>query len=88
VGFFGGQITPDLTLDVEIRVFEVNVGVGEGKVELAAKLVDAVSGRAVAARVFRAEVPGESEGPAATASLDHALGQVLSEIVRWGAHYI
>src|SRR5580693_5879628 len=65
VGVSGGQITPDVTLDVEIRVFEVDAGAGQGKIELATKLVGAVSGRTVAARVFEANAPGASEGPAA-----------------------
>jgi cholesterol transport system auxiliary component len=88
VGVFGGQITPDVTLDVEIGVFEVDVGAGEGKIELATKLVSAVSGRTIAARVFKVDAPGAGEGPAAVGSLDQALGQVLGEIVRWAAPYL
>jgi cholesterol transport system auxiliary component len=88
VGVSGGQITPDVTLDVEIRVFEVDAGAGQGKIELATKLVGAVSGRTVAARVFEANAPGASEGPAAVQALDQALGQLLGEIVRWAAPYL
>ena len=83
VGIAGGPITPDLTLDVEIRVFEVNAGAGQGKIELAIKLVNAVTGRTVAARVIQADAPGATEGPEAVETLDRALGQVLREIVRW-----
>ncbi|MBV9568161.1 MAG: membrane integrity-associated transporter subunit PqiC [Hyphomicrobiales bacterium] len=83
VGISGGPITPDVTLDVEIRVFEVDAGAGQGRIELAVKLVDAVTGRTRAARVIRDEAPGATEGPEAAETLDRALGQILGEIVRW-----
>ncbi|MBV9137417.1 MAG: membrane integrity-associated transporter subunit PqiC [Hyphomicrobiales bacterium] len=83
VGIAGGPITPDVTLYVEIRAFEVDAGAGRGKIELAVKLVDAVTGRTRAARVFQADAPGATEGPDAVKTLDQALGQVLAEIVRW-----
>jgi cholesterol transport system auxiliary component len=88
VGISGGTITPDVTLDAEIRVFEIDPGAGQGKIELAVKLVDAVSGRTVAARVFQADMAGDTEGPAAVETLDRALGQVLAEITRWARAYI
>jgi cholesterol transport system auxiliary component len=88
VGVAGGPITPDITLDVEIRVFELEGGASQGKIELAVKLVNAVSGRTVAARVFQADMAGDTEGPAAVGTLDRALGQVLGEITRWSRPYL
>ena len=88
VGVSGGVITPDVTLDVEIRLFELDAGAGQGKIELAVKLVDAVTGRTVAARLFRADIAGETEGPAAAGTLDRALGRILNEITRWASAYI
>ncbi len=84
VGVSGGPITPDVTLDVEIRVFEVDAGAGQGKIELAAKLVDAVSGRTVAARVFQADMAGaERRARRRSERSISALGQLLGEIMRW-----
>jgi cholesterol transport system auxiliary component len=88
VGISGGPITPDITLAAEIRVFELDAGAGQGKIELAVKLVNAVSGRIVAARVFQADMAGDTEGPAAVGTLDRALGQVLGEITRWSRPYL
>ncbi|MFI5013121.1 MAG: ABC-type transport auxiliary lipoprotein family protein [Hyphomicrobiales bacterium] len=88
VGASGGPITADLTLDVEIHAFEVDVGAGLARVELAAKLVGASSGRTVAARIFTANVPAAGEGPSAVASFDQALGQILAELTRWAASHL
>lgn len=88
VGISGGAITPDVTLDAEIRVFELDAGAGQGKIELAVKLIDAVTGRTIAARLFRANVAGETEGPSAAGTLDRALGQILAEVTRWTRPYL
>jgi cholesterol transport system auxiliary component len=88
VGASGGPLTADMTLDVEIHVFEVDVGAGQGRIELTVKLIDALSGRAVAARIFKANAPSPGAGPAAAGSLDQALAQVLSELVHWAAPYL
>jgi cholesterol transport system auxiliary component len=88
VGMSGGPITPDVTLDIEIRDFEIDVGAGQARVEIAARLVNAVSGRTVAARISQATVPTAGEGPSAVEALDQALGQVLSQLIRWAAPYI
>jgi cholesterol transport system auxiliary component len=88
VGVAGGAITPDVTLDPEIRLFELDAGAGQGKIELAVKLIDAVTGRTVAARVFRADIAGDTEGSSAVGTLDRALGQILGEITRWARPYL
>ncbi len=88
VGAFGGTISADVTLAVEIRVFEVDVGAGQGKIELAARLVSSASGQIIAARIFQASAVGAGEGPAAVASLDQALGQTLGDLTRWAAAHL
>ncbi|SEB78660.1 cholesterol transport system auxiliary component [Rhizobiales bacterium GAS191] len=88
VSAFGGAATADLTLDVEIRVFEVDVGAGQGHIELAATLINAQSGRTTAARILQANAPGVTEGPAAAGSLDQALARLLPELVHWAAPYL
>ncbi|MFI4994569.1 MAG: ABC-type transport auxiliary lipoprotein family protein [Hyphomicrobiales bacterium] len=88
VGPFGGTISADVTLDVEIREFEVDVGAGQGKVELAARLVRSASGQIIAARIFQTSAAGAGEGPSAAASLDQALGQALGDLTRWAATHL
>ena len=88
VGMSGGPITGDVTLDIEIRDFEIDVGAGQARVEIAARLVNAVAGRTVAARILQATVPTAGEGPSTAEALDQALGQVLSQLIRWAAPYI
>ena len=88
VSAFGGAVTPDLTLDIEVHVFEIDVGAGQGHIELAAKIASAQTGRVVAARIFQASAPGPTEGPAAVSSLDQALGQLLPELVHWAGPHI
>jgi cholesterol transport system auxiliary component len=89
VGPFGEDaLSADVTLDVEIRVFEVDVGAGQGKIELAARLVRSASGQIIAARIFQASAAGAGEGPSAVASLDQALGQALGDLTRWAAAHL
>jgi cholesterol transport system auxiliary component len=77
-----------MTLESEIRLFEVDVGAGQGKVELAARLVSASSGKIAAAHIFRVDAPGATEGPAAATTLDQALTQTLGELTRWAAAHL
>jgi cholesterol transport system auxiliary component len=88
VGFSGGPITPDLTLDLEIRAFELDVGAGEARVQIAAKLLAAGTGRVVAARIFDGQASITGSGPERAHSLDQALGSVLGEMVRWAAPHL
>jgi cholesterol transport system auxiliary component len=88
VGPFGGTVSADMTLEVELRVFEVDVGAGQGKIEFAAKLVNSTSGRIVSARIFQAGAAGAGEGLAAASSLDQALAQALGELTRWAASHL
>jgi cholesterol transport system auxiliary component len=88
VGIAGGPITADLTLDLEVRDFEIDVGAGQAKIEIAARLVNSLSGRTVVARILHASVPAAGDSPSTTDSLDQALGQVLGQLIRWAAPYI
>jgi cholesterol transport system auxiliary component len=88
VGPSGGSVSANTTLEAEIRAFEVDVGAGQGKVEIAARLVDATSGKIIAARIFHADAGGGGEGPAAVGSLDQALSQALGDLIRWAAAHL
>ena len=59
---------------------------GEATVEISGKLINAGSGRILAAQIFSAQAPGSAaDGASASAALDAALGQVMKEIVAWAA---
>jgi cholesterol transport system auxiliary component len=88
VGPSGGSVSANVTLEAEIREFEVDVGAGQGKVDLSARLVDTTSGKIIAARIFHANAAGGGEGPAAVASLDQALAQALGDLTRWAAAHL
>ena len=88
MGFAGGPITPDMTLDLEIRAFELDVAAGQARVQIAAKLIGASTGRVVAARVFDGEAALTGAGPERAHSLDQALGGVLDQIVHWAAPHL
>jgi len=84
VGYPGQGITGDLVLDSEIRRFEVDAVTGEATVEISGKLINASSGRILAAQIFSAQTPGSvADGASASAALNSALGQVMKEIVAW-----
>jgi cholesterol transport system auxiliary component len=88
VGPVGGAVSADTTLESEIRLFEVDVGAGQGKVELAARLVSSSSGKIVAAQIFHVAAPGATEGAGAARTLDSALAQTLGELTRWAAAHL
>ena len=86
VGRPGDRLAADRTLESEIRAFEIDVKAGQAIVEITAKLLDDRSGRIVASEVFAARLPtGGTGGPAASAALDAALGQVMRAIAVWTA---
>lgn len=85
VGFPGDGLLIDYQLQTELRSFELRLdGANRGVVEIAAKLVNDRSGRAVANRVFRAETlaAGTSVDKAVEA-LNTAADQVFGEIALW-----
>lgn len=74
--------TSQLLLD--IRAFEVREGSRDAVIELAAKLVNATTGRVIAARLFTASSPvGSIDGAGVSQALDQALARVLGEITQW-----
>jgi cholesterol transport system auxiliary component len=85
VGRPGGGVSADRLLVTEIRDFNIAAAAGEAVVTLTAKIVTS-GGQAIAGKVFSARVSvGTVEGPAAAQALDQALGQVMTEIVRWSS---
>ncbi len=89
VGRAQDRLAGDYQLITDIRAFEIDAGSGaRAQVEIAAKLVDR-TGRVRSGRVFDATAPaGDVSGPAASAALDRALGQVLVEMVGWASGHI
>jgi cholesterol transport system auxiliary component len=86
VGYPGQGITADYVLDSEIRRFDVDSATGQATVEISAKLINAASGRVLAAQIFSGQAPGAAaDGASASAALDSALGQVMKQIVAWTA---
>ena len=69
VGYPGQGIAGNLVLDSEIRRFEVNTVTGEATVEISGKLINAGSGRILAAQIFSAQAPGSAaDGASASAA--------------------
>jgi cholesterol transport system auxiliary component len=86
VGRPGDKIIADYSLVSEIRKFEIDAASGEAVVEMSVKLVGERNGRIVAARIFDNRSPGSAtDGAAASASLDRAMGAVLRDIVGWAS---
>ncbi len=82
VGRAGGGVAADYSLELDIRAFELDAKAVEANVDIAAKIVEARSGRIVATRIFKTQVPaGGTSGPQATAALDAALSAVMTQIV-------
>jgi cholesterol transport system auxiliary component len=89
VGRPGDRIAADYQLLLDIRAFEIAVGSGPAaEVEISAKIVGDSSGRIMATRVFRATVPGPTQGPEAMAALDQAFGRVVTDMVLWATRAI
>jgi len=86
VGRPGQRLVAAVSLNTEIRRFDIDVESGQAVIELSAKLINDTAGRVRAARIFTASVPaGSTRGATAAAALDQALAIVLRDIVRWSA---
>lgn len=85
VGRAGNGVSADASLQSDIRFFGVSTASGsQAMIELSARVVDAQSGRILAARVFRSAGPlGGVDGKGAAAGLDAALQRLLPDLVRW-----
>lgn len=87
VGRPGDRLTVDFQLVTELRSFEIDAATNMARVEISAKIINDKTGRIASAGVFEARRPvgGAIAGANATAALDQALAEVLSDIVSWRA---
>lgn len=85
VGRTGTGLNGDFVVGSDLTRFELVADDGmTASVELTMRVVDATSGRIVAARAFRAEAPASSAEPAdAVAAFDRALDGLLPQITSW-----
>ncbi|WP_417677400.1 ABC-type transport auxiliary lipoprotein family protein [Roseibium sp.] len=85
VGFPGEGLLIDYQLQTDLRSFEFHIdGTNRGVVVIAAKLVNDRNGRAIANKVFRAEVAsGGTSVDQAVAALNSAADRVFSEMAQW-----
>jgi cholesterol transport system auxiliary component len=80
------KIRADATLSAEIRRFDIDIAAGQAVVEISVRLVAEKTGRILAARIFEARAAGSAtEGGMAAQALDHALADVLRQIVGWAS---
>jgi cholesterol transport system auxiliary component len=78
----GTGVAADYNLELDIRAFELDVGGAQANVDIAVKIVAAVSGRVVAARIFKTHVPAAGAGGREVSSaLNAALSAVMAQIV-------
>lgn len=78
------KVAADYQLVSEIREFDIAAGSGEAVVDISAKLISDTTGKVAAAQVFTARVPvAKLDAGSAARGLDAALGQVLTDMVRW-----
>ena len=78
------KVSADYALVSEIREFDIAAGSGEAVVDISAKLISDTTGKVAAAQVFTARVPvAKLDAGSAARGLDAALGQVLTDMVRW-----
>lgn len=89
VGRVGSGLNGDLILAVDLRAFEIaqTGAAGEGpsgEIDVTARIVEAQTGRILAARSFRASSPatGVSASEAA-AALDAAVERLMPQLTRW-----
>lgn len=86
VGRPGEGVDATRTLTSEIRRFDIDIANTEAVVEVAVKIIAPSTGRILAARIFSAQAPApKADGPGAARALDQALGEVMRQIVAWGA---
>ncbi|MGE3248215.1 MAG: ABC-type transport auxiliary lipoprotein family protein [Beijerinckiaceae bacterium] len=89
VGRPGDRLVATVSLNMEIRRFDIDVQSGQAVVEISAKMISDAAGRIRGARIFRASAPGSaSNGRAASAALDQAMEQVLREMIAWSSAYV
>jgi cholesterol transport system auxiliary component len=73
------------SLQTDIRRFEFNVGQGEARVEISARIIDR-SGLILAGETFVARATAaKDDGASVSAALDGALAKVMRQIILWAA---
>jgi cholesterol transport system auxiliary component len=86
VGRAGTGLQADYSLELDIRNFELDAKAVQANVDIAGKIVDSRSGRIVATRIFKTQVAAAgTSGPQASAALDAALSQAMTQIVAFAA---
>lgn len=88
VGRPGTGLRADYSLSLDLRRFETDYpadgGAPQVRVEIRARLLDAVSNQVLASRTFAAATPlSDTATPAAVAAFEPTLGQVAQDIVGW-----
>jgi cholesterol transport system auxiliary component len=82
----GDRLKSSYQLVADIGLFEIREDTRSAVIEIAAKIANSASGAIIAARVFGATAPVSTiDGQGATAALDQALAQVLSDFSAWVA---
>jgi cholesterol transport system auxiliary component len=89
VGRAGSGLAADYSLELDIRAFELDAKAIQANVDIAAKIMETRSGRIVATRIFKSQVPAAgTSGPQASAALDAALSNVMAQIVAFASAQI
>ena len=82
----GSGPSAEYSLELDIRAFELDVSKSEAVVDFAVKIVSQTSGKVAAARIFRVTAPAAgTSGAAATAALNTALSDAMTQIVAFTA---
>jgi cholesterol transport system auxiliary component len=85
----GEKLVAPVSLNTEIRRFDIDVKTGQAVIELSAKLINDSAGSVRAARIFTVQVPAAStQGGAAARSLDQALDQILRALIIWSVQRV
>ncbi len=87
VGRAGSGLNGDLVLGMDLRAFEIErTAETVAKISVSARIVDAQTGRILAARSFTASSPvGEVTASEAAAGLERAADLLMPQITRWAA---
>lgn len=89
IGRSGAGFAADYVMELDIRAFELDVKKSEATIDIAVKILNARSGRVVAAQIFTAAAPAAGAGAAAAASaLDAALSMLMPRIVTFASAHV
>ena len=89
VGRPGDRLVATVSLNTEIRRFDIDVETGQAVIEISAKVINDSRGRIQGARIFTARVPGTAgDGKGAAQALNLALETLLRELVAWSSRFV